>query len=90
MFYGEVILKSQERFKSDHHKVYREEVNKIVLSSDNDKRLQTFGETETYPYGTSISKVCEIEMMAARDLFVENYADFPFYDQRQDKRLSKI
>ena len=33
-------------------------------------------------------------MMAVRDLIVENYADFPFYDevilQRQDKRLSKI
>ena len=42
-----VILKSQERFKSDHHKVYSEEVNKIALSSDDDKRLQTFDTTET-------------------------------------------
>ena len=33
-------------------------------------------------------------MMAVRELFVENYTDFSFYDevilQRQDKRLSKI
>ena len=33
-------------------------------------------------------------MMAVRRLFVENYADVPFYDEvileRQDKRLSKI
>ena len=33
------------------------------------------------------------EMMAVRDLFVENYTDFPFCDevvlQRQEKRLSK-
>ena len=27
-----IILKSQQRFKSDHHDVYTEEVNKIVLS----------------------------------------------------------
>ena len=49
----EVILKSQQRFKSDHHKVYTEEVNKIVLSSDDDKRLQTFDGIETCPYGTT-------------------------------------
>ena len=42
-----VILKSQEQFKSDHHKVYSEEVNKIALSSDDDKRLQTFDRIET-------------------------------------------
>ena len=26
-------------------------------------------------------KVCESEMMIVRDLFVESYADFPFYDE---------
>ena len=46
LFNGEVILKSQQRFKSDHHKVYTEEVNKIALSSD-DKRLQTFDGFQT-------------------------------------------
>ena len=39
LFNGEAILKSQQRFKSDHQKVYSEEVNKIALSSDDDKRL---------------------------------------------------
>ena len=48
-----VILKSQQRFKSDHHKVYTEEVNKIALSSDDDKRLQTFDGIETYSYRTT-------------------------------------
>ena len=51
LFNGEVILKSQQRFKSDHHKVYTKEVNKIALSSDDDKRLQTFDGIETYSYG---------------------------------------
>ena len=37
-----IILKSQQRFKSYNHDVYTEEVNKIALSSNDDKRLQTF------------------------------------------------
>ena len=36
--------------------MYTEEINKIVLSSNDDKRLQSFDRTTTYPYGT-------IEMM---------------------------
>ena len=37
LFNGEVILKSLQRFKSDHHKVYTES-NRIPLSSHDDKR----------------------------------------------------
>ena len=59
-----IILKSQQRFKSDHHEVYTEEVNKIALSSNDDKRLQTFDRVTTYPYGTNAFKVCESEMMS--------------------------
>ena len=47
--------------------MYTEEVNQIALSSDDDKRLQTFNRVRTYPYGTNIFKVCEIEMMTVRD-----------------------
>ena len=39
LFNDKVILKSQQRYKSDHHKVYTEEVNKITLSNYDDKRL---------------------------------------------------
>ena len=49
MLNGKAKLNSQQRFKSDHHKVYTEEVNKIALSSDDDKRLQTFNRVTTYP-----------------------------------------
>ena len=41
------ILKSQERFKSDHHNVYTEEVNKVALSTNDDKRLQTSDRIKT-------------------------------------------
>ena len=37
-----IILKSQQRFKSDHHNAYTEQINKIALISNDDKRLQAF------------------------------------------------
>ena len=40
LFNDKTILKSQQRFKSDHHDVYTEQINKMVLSSDDDKRLK--------------------------------------------------
>ena len=39
---NEIILKSQQRFKSDYHNAYTEKIDKIALSSNDDKRLQTF------------------------------------------------
>ena len=81
LFNDKIILKSQQRFKSDHHKVYTEEVNKIALSSDDDKRLQTFNRVTTYPNGMPAVKVCERKMMVVRDLFVKKYVDCPFYGE---------
>ena len=34
-----VVLKSQQRFKSERHDVYTENVNKIALSNNDNKRL---------------------------------------------------
>ena len=62
-FNDEVIILSQQRFRSDHHRVYTEEVSKIVLRSNNDKRIQTFDKVTTFPYGTNVFKVCENEML---------------------------
>ena len=45
------------------HNVYTEEINKIALSSNNDKRLQTFDNITTYPYGTNLFKVCKTELL---------------------------
>ena len=63
LFNNKIILRSQQRFKSDHHKVYTEEVNKIALSSNDDKRIQTFDKVTTYPYGTNVFAVCKNEML---------------------------
>ena len=64
LFNDKTILKSQQRFKSDCHNVYTEQINKIALSSNDDKRLQTFDKITTYPYGTNAFKVCESEMLS--------------------------
>ena len=63
LFKNEVLLRSQQRFRSDHHKVYTEEVNKIALSSNYDKRIPTFDKVTTYPYGTNTFMVCKNEML---------------------------
>ena len=68
---NKAVYRSQERFKSYNHDVYTEEVNKIALSSNDDKRLQTFDRITTYPYGTNAFKVCESEMLMVKDLFFE-------------------
>ena len=61
---NEIILKSHQRFKSEGHNVYTEEVNKIALSSNGDKRLQTFDGITSYPYGTLVGKVCKTELLS--------------------------
>ena len=58
--------RSQQRFKSYNHDVYTEEVNMIALSSNDDKRLQTFDRITTYRYGTHAFKVCESEMLNSK------------------------
>ena len=54
---NEIILKSQQRTKSEAHTVYTEEVNKIALSSkinyndkiNDDKRLQAYDRIRSHP-----------------------------------------
>ena len=46
--------------------MYTEEVNKIALSSNDDKRLKTSDGITAYPYGSNAFKVCESEMLAKK------------------------
>ena len=55
-----LVLKSQQRFKSERHDVYTENVNKIALSNNDDKRLITFDKITTHPYGYKGKHVKEI------------------------------
>ena len=46
----EVILKSQQRFISKRHDVYTENINKIALSNNDDKRIVSSNKISSYPY----------------------------------------
>ena len=71
LFNNKIILKSQQVFRSDHYNAYTVEINKTALSSNDDKKLQTFDRVTTYPYGTNAIKVCESEMMKVRDFLLK-------------------
>ena len=45
------ILKSQQRFVSKKHDVYTENINKIALSNNDDKRIVSSDIITSYPYG---------------------------------------
>ena len=61
---NKIILKSQQRLKSDCRNVYTEQINKIALSSNDDKSLQTFNIITSYPYRTNSFKESEREMIS--------------------------
>ena len=63
LFNNNSVLRSQEVFKSGFHDVYTLKLNKIALSSNDDKRLQTYDKITIYSYGCSVGKVCKIEML---------------------------
>ena len=48
---GKIILKSQQRFISNKHHVYTENINKIALSNNDDKIIVLSNKITSYPYG---------------------------------------
>ena len=51
LFSDKNIKRSQFTLRSDHNNVYTENINKIALSSNDDKRIQSNDKITTYPYG---------------------------------------
>ena len=47
----ELILKSQQRFISKKHNVHTENINKIAVSNNDDKRIVSSNKISSYPYG---------------------------------------
>ena len=60
LFNDEIIIKSQQRFRIDHHRVYSEEVNKIVLSSNDHKKYKHLIRLQR------ILTVCEKEILVGK------------------------
>ena len=85
MFNNKAILKPQQSIKSDYHKEHTEEVNKIALSSNDEKRLLTFDGIEIYPYGTIPYMVCKNEMLT-----VKKYKYFMYNDKNNAKETNRI
>ena len=53
-------MKTHQRFKSERH-VFTEEISKIALSSNDDKRMQSIDSIEADAYGMSKDLVSEKE-----------------------------
>ena len=51
LFSNTNLLRSQYRFRNRFHEIYTEKINKIALSSKDDKRIQCIDKITTYPYG---------------------------------------
>ena len=50
---NKLLLQIKQRFKSGRHNVFTKEINKIPLSLDDGKRMQSIDLIERYTYGTS-------------------------------------
>ena len=62
------ILKTQQRFESERYNVFTEEINKITLSLNHDKRIQSIDLIETYGYGISEDLVSEKEEIQCNNI----------------------
>ena len=56
-----IFKKTQQRCKNERHNVFTEEINKIALSLNDNKRTQSIHSIEAYAYGTTKNLVSEKE-----------------------------
>ena len=57
---NKITINTQQRFRSEKY-FLTEEINKIVISSNDDKRIQSTDLTETCAYGTGKDSVVKKE-----------------------------
>ena len=63
-----LILKTQQRFRNEKCNVFAEEINKIALSSNDDKRIQSIDSIETCTYRASKNLACRKEEIKFNDI----------------------
>ena len=66
------MLKSLQRFRSEKHNTFTEEVNKIALSANSDKRVQSIDSTERYAYGTRKNLVSKKEEIKCNNIIKQH------------------
>ena len=59
---NEIILKPQQKFISEAHNMYNEEINKTALSSNDNKRYSDFDGIRTSPLRVNAFIVCKSEL----------------------------
>ena len=62
------ILKIQQRFKSERQNVFTEEINKIALSSNDDKIMQSIDSIQTNAYWTRNDLVSDKEEIKCNNI----------------------
>ena len=65
---NKAMLKTLQRLKSERHNIFTEEINKIALSSNDDKRMQSVDSIETYAYGTRKDLIREKEVIKCNNI----------------------
>ena len=65
---NKLILKTQQRFKSENYNVFTKETNRIALSSNDDKIIQSIDSIEIYAYEMSKDLVYKKEEVKCNNI----------------------
>ena len=68
---GKLISKIQKWFKSEWHNVFNEEIKKIALSSNDDKKIQSIDSIETHAYGKSKDLVSDNKEIKCNNIITQ-------------------
>ena len=69
---NKIILRTQQRFKSEGHNVFTEVINKIALSSNDDKRILSIDSIQTYAYGMTKDLICMKEKTKCNNIIKQH------------------
>ena len=69
---NKLILKTQQRFKSEGIMFLLKKLIRLLLSSNDDKRMQSIDSIETHTYGTSTGLVSEKEEIKCNNIIKLN------------------
>ena len=67
--------------------MHTEEVRKVALSNNHDKRLQTYDKTTTYPFGAGVGRMCKTELLGiGKNDILNRYKMINFNDYTNENK----
>ena len=66
-----LIIKTQQRFKSERLNVFTEEISKSALNSNDEKRMQSTDLIETYAHGINKDLAFKVRLSRLRNFFAK-------------------